>query len=402
MVDPLVEIEGLVEFDGRWPGTDAERRAAVHLKGRLEELGRETELEPIYVRPNFPVTYAVLALLAVAGSVVAIASPLTGAVLVLVAAVCTFGDLTGLFLVFRVLTPRRASQNVISREGGGKPGTLVLMAHYDAARTGYLFSRRSLERNAALGKVLRRSIGPFEPFFWSMLVILVCTLARLVGLKDLPLTVVQFIPTVALIASVPLLLDIALSGVVPGANDNASGVATVLRLAERFGASLRHFDVWVLFPGAEEGLLLGSRAWIKRHRKELDPSSTVFLNVDTVGHGTVRYVTKEGFVFPLGYHPTLLALCEEIDSPGARGVVLRTVTDGYSMRSAGFPAVSIACLNAMDYFPYFHQHGDVPEHIEPDALERAFTFCSDLIEAIDERIGPDLARGVDETVLSEG
>jgi hypothetical protein len=405
-IEPLLEIEELTDFDGRWPGTDAERRAALHLEEKLGRLGREAELEPIRIRPNFPVVYAVLAALAVVGSVVSVKSAIAGVVILLAVTVLTLADLTGTFMVFRAIVPRRASQNVISREDGGKAGTLVLMAHYDAAHTGAVFGRKAMERNAALGKTLHRSIGPFEPFFWSMVVVLICAVLRLIGFDDLPLTIVQFIPTVVLIASVPLLLDIALSGIVPGANDNASAVATVMRLAERYGGALDHFDVWVLFPGAEEGLLLGSRAWIRRHKKELDPGSTVFLNLDNVGYGTVRWVTKEGFVFPLAYHPTLVGLCEEIaeedERHGARGIVLRALTDAYSTRSAGFPSVSILCLNAMDYSPHYHQHSDTVENIEPEALERVFGFCCELIERIDDRIGPDLERDVEDTVLSEG
>jgi hypothetical protein len=397
-LDPQLEIQELVDFDGRWPGTDAERRAAVHLKEKLERLGRGAEIEPIQIRPNWPVAYALIAVAAVVGSVISVKLELLGVVLLLIATAAAFAELTLTFLAARALTGRRASQNVLSREESDKLGTLVLMAHYDAARTGAVFSRRSLERTAALQKAIKRPIGPFAPFVWSIVVILACALARLAGLHGLPLTIVQFIPTVLLIVSVPLLVDISLSGVVPGANDNASGVATVLKLAERYGGALEHFDVWVLFPGAEEGLLLGSRAWIRTHKSELDPRNTVFVNVDTVGHGTVRWVMKEGFVFPLSYHPTLLSLCEEI---GGRGVVLRTLTDGYSMRSAGFPAVSIVCLNAMDYVPTFHQHDDVPENVDPEALERAFGFCCELIEAIDARVGPDLVRAPDETVLSE-
>jgi hypothetical protein len=383
-VDPRREIQELVDFDGRWPGTDAERRAAVHLKEKLQRLGRHAEVEPIYVRPGWPLAYAILAALAIAGSVISVKSAIAGFAILAVVTLGALGDLTGTFQAIRALTPRRASQNVISKEDGGKPGTLVLMAHYDAARTGALFSNRAIERSAKLNRRLPRSIGPFEPFFWSLVLILVCTLLRLVGFDNLPLTIVQFIPTVLLIVAVPLLADIALSGIVPGANDNASGVATVLRLAERYGGgALQNFNLWVLFPGAEEGLLLGSREWIKRHRKELDPATTVFLNVDTVGYGTVRHVTKEGFVFPLAYHPKLVALCEEIgDSPG---LTLRTVTDGYSMRSAGFPAISIACLNELDYVPHSHQHTDTPEHIQPEALENAFAFCCELVDAIDQR-----------------
>jgi hypothetical protein len=377
----------------------------VHLVERLRALGREAELEPTRVRPGYPLTHIVHALLGIAGSVVAVKSPLIGALLVLFAAVSTFGDLTGSFFLVRRLTPGRASQNVVSREssdGGDKPGLLVISAHYDAARTGAVFSRRSLERTATLSKLIRRPIGPFAPFFWSLVVIFVCCLLRLISIDPLPLTVVQFLATVVLIVSVPLLADIALSGVVPGANDNASGVATALRLAERFGGSLEHFDILVLLPGAQEGFLLGMRAWLRRHKKELDRSSTVFLNVDTVGHGTVRWQTKSGFIFPLAFHPALLGLCGELgEEHKARGVTMRVIADAYAARSAGFPAVSIGCLNAMDYVPTHHQYTDTPENVDIDALDRAYHFCSDLIELIDERVGPDLARDTPETVLSE-
>ena len=38
MIDAREEIEALVGFDGRGPGTDAERRAAKHLSARLDHL----------------------------------------------------------------------------------------------------------------------------------------------------------------------------------------------------------------------------------------------------------------------------------------------------------------------------------------------------------------------------
>jgi hypothetical protein len=238
-------------------------------------------------------------------------------------------------------------------------------------------------------------------------VLLACCTIRLVGLEGFVLTVVQFVPTIVLIVAVPLFADIALSGVVPGAADNASGVATVLRLAERYGDDLDHFDVWVLLPGAEEGLLLGMRAWMRKHRRELDRARTIFLNVDMVGTGTVRYATKEGFVIAYAYHPTLIQLCRQIEEEdqdekryGARAMKSRTGTDATVARARGFPAISISCRNALDYEPHEHQATDTVENLDREALERAFGFCSELIELIDERIGPDLAES-GETELSE-
>jgi hypothetical protein len=128
----MEEVEALVAFRGRLAGTDAERRAARHLAGRLEELGREAEVERVDVWPAFHLTHALHALISIAGSLVSVASPPAGAALALVAIVSTFGDATGHFFLVRRLTGRRASQNVVSREDRGRRGTLVVFAHYDA------------------------------------------------------------------------------------------------------------------------------------------------------------------------------------------------------------------------------------------------------------------------------
>jgi hypothetical protein len=388
-VDAMQEIEALVEFDGRWPGTDAERRAAGHLERRLTELGRSAEVEPIAVYPNYAITHAIHALLGIVGSVLSVYTPVIGAVLVLLATVSAFGDLSGTFFLVRRLTGRRASQNVTSKEGGDKRGVLVLTAHYDAARTGTVFGRKAVERRATFGKLIRRGFGPFELFFWALFLILVCSVVRLIGFEGTPFTVVQFIPTVVLIASIPLLIDIALSDVVPGANDNASGVATVLRLAERYGGQLENFDVWVVFPGAEEALILGMREWITKHKGELDKENTVFLNVDMAGTGTVRWIEKEGLVLAMRYHPTLVEMCKEIGD--GRGMISRNTTDALAARAAGFPAITITSRNALDYAPNWHQMTDTPDRIELESLDRTYAFCSALLERLDESIGPELA-----------
>ena len=388
-IDPLQEIEDLVAFEGRWPGTDAERRAARHLEQRLQALGRDVEVEPASVHPNYPLTHAIHALVGIVGSVLSVTQPVIGLALVLFATVSAFGDLTGTFYVVRRLTGRRASQNVTSTEDGDKPAVVILTAHYDAARTGAVFGRKAVERRATFGKLIRRGLGPFEPFFWSLVVILVCTLLRLIGFEGTAFTVVQFIPTVVLIASIPLLIDIALSDVVPGANDNASGVATVLRLAERYGGRLEHFDVWVVFPGAEEALLLGMREWMRTHKRELDRERTVFLNVDIAGSGTVRWIEKEGLVGAMRYHPTLIEMCEEIGD--GRAMVSRNATDALVARAAGFPAITITSRNALDYAPHWHQPTDTPDRIELESLDRTYDFCCALLERLDDSIGPELA-----------
>jgi len=336
---------------------------------------------------------------AIAGSVASVSSPAIGAALVLGAAMSTYGDLTGRLFLLRRLTAKRASQNVVSTEGGEKPGVLVLLAHHDAAHTGGVFRPRSVARRAKVGARIRRPFGLAELFFAALVLLLACCLVRLFVGESTVLGVIQFFPTAALIASVPLLLDIVFGRIVPGANDNASGVATVLALAERFGGRLEHFDLWCVLPGSEEAQALGMREWVSRHRHDLDRARTLFVDLDKVGAGTVHYARKEGLVFPLSYDARLLGLCEEIgrEEPAgedprapARGYVARATGDAAAARARGLRAISVSCLNELGYPPQYHAPGDTPERIDDDALGDAYDFCCKLIERIDGELGPEL------------
>ena len=110
-------IRELCSFEGRGPGTDAERRAANMLAGRLRQVGRQAEIEPTFVHPQYAVVHLIHAALAIAGSVLATVQPAAGFALVLAAAASTYLDLNTRFYLVRSLLFRRASQNVVS------PGT---------------------------------------------------------------------------------------------------------------------------------------------------------------------------------------------------------------------------------------------------------------------------------------
>jgi Iap family predicted aminopeptidase len=122
--------------------------------------------------------------------------------------------------------------------------------------------------------------------------------------------------------------------------------------------------------------------------------STVFVNLDEVGTGNVRFTRREGLLLTVRSHVQLVGLCEEVAEDSeqeARGLVNRAASDGYAARSAGFPAVTITCRNALDYLPDHHRPTDTPERLDPDALDRALAFCSELIERLDAEVGPDLS-----------
>lgn len=335
-------------------------------------------MEPISVFPAWHLTHALHALLAIAGSVLAVDLPVLGAAIAALALASILGDATGAFHLLRRLTGRRASQNVVSEEDGGKPGTLVLVAHYDTARTGFVFGRR------------RPEVPPLAPLFWATALVVLCAALRIAGIEGRGLTALQFVPTVVLIAHLPLLVDIALSEAVPGANDNASGVATALRLADHHGGRLEHFDVWVVLTGAQESFALGMRELLKERRRDLDRTTTLFVNLDELGRGDPRFSRREGVLFTSRSHPQLRRLAAELadDDPDARAapLTLRSPSDAAAAQARGYPAITICARPAPDH----HLRSDTPDRLDEDSLERAFAFCSELIARLDEELGPAL------------
>jgi Peptidase family M28 len=382
-IDVFAEAEALVDgFGPRPPGSDAERRAAAHLAERLRALGRPAELEPFSVWPGWPLAYALHAGLAILGSVLAVSEPLIGFVFVLTATFLTLLDATATVPTTRRLLGRRMSQNIVSwGERDDAPGAIVLVAHYDSGRGGLVQSDDWRRRLAALGHAIKRRLSPLSPFVWSLLVVLGCCLLRLLGLSGGTLTVVQFAGTVGLVLAVPLLLDIALSTPDPGENDNASGVALALRLAER--AETRHLAVHVVLSGSQKAIAQGMQAFLRSSGADLSPETTFVLNLDQVGDGRVRYSRREGALLPLGSHARLAELCDEIaedeEEAGVGAIVNRSPSDGYAARAAGLPSITITCRD---------ERGYASRRLDEAALARAESFCLELIRRLDAELGP--------------
>ena len=87
---------GLAGFDGRGPGTDAERRAARWLLRELRAEGHRVHTESFWCRPNWALAHAWHAALALVGSLLSVSHPAIGAALLGAALLSMLADgLTG-------------------------------------------------------------------------------------------------------------------------------------------------------------------------------------------------------------------------------------------------------------------------------------------------------------------
>jgi hypothetical protein len=386
-------VRELCSFEGRLAGSDAERRAANRLAERLRGLGRRAEVEPTYVHPQSALVHAAHCLIAFAGSLVAISSPAVGFALVLFAATSMYLDLNYRLYLLRSLFFRRGSQNVVSP--GPNPrarARLVICAHLDAARSGAIYAPRRARLGAWLAQRSPVPLGPYRVVFWSLALLLPLLGARMAGFDSNVISVIQLLPTLVLLVAVFALVENEISEIVPGASDNASGVAAAISLAAELDADPpANLDVWVVLDGGEECQQEGMRRFVRAHRKEFDRANTFFLVIDSVGGGDVRFETSAGWLVSYAMDRRLVQLCTAIAEAEPRFTAAPLASgiagDSMPLRIARMRSIGITCRDADGITPRRHLPTDTAEAIDRGSLERAHGFALELIRRLDADLG---------------
>lgn len=156
---------------------------------------------------------------------------------------------------------------------------------------------------------------------------------------------------------------------VPGANDNGSGVCTLLEVARVLAQHPLTYQLVLAFFGAEEHLggptspsLIGSRAYAWEYQQQNLDNIGAVINVDMVGVGTNLYVGGVG--------PGADQLQERV-AQAARKLCLelriytgKRGSDHFHFGRVGIPAVRLQRLPA----PCRDTPADVPGNVETDAL----------------------------------
>ena len=203
----------------------------------------------------------------------------------------------------------------------------------------------------------------------------------------------------------------------PGADDNASGVAVLLELAEYFSKRKKELTCQLKFIalGSEEVGLLGSKAYVEKHQEEIKNCELVF-NIDTVGGSEGIYVEMRGdrenrakekgkSLFPeemvskagrdfgekwMLLHPSQVMynawipqwLKTAIEESGKElGYEINPSymmgSDHRSFALAGIPATGIAITGNKHHSPE-----DIPEQVNIESLQKAGRIVSRVIEKI--------------------
>jgi hypothetical protein len=380
--DDLLKLA--VEVGPRGACTAAEGRAATYIKGRFEEQGLEVATQEFSSITTYSYLYLIYFLVAIACGALSywlwfayFAAPVA-----VLNAIAFALDLET-FPVLSHILPHKKSKNLIGElpAENGKVG-LVVVAHYDSARSGLSFSPK-------LVKNFRLSFLMMVGSVLGVGVLCAVNLVLLLGVGRTNLGV--WIATMVFCAYllVPLVLmahrELAMD-YTPGANDNASGVVAMLALAEKVTEEESRLPgVMFVATGAEEVGTAGMIKFLKGHGRRI--RDALIVNLDNLGTGHLCFIDCEGMLFGHSSSPVLLWLAGKV-AEKKRLPVWRTgyrllSTDATPALARGYNAMSIMAFDDHGRLPNWHWQSDTVDNIDMENLEIARAFLWNLARKID-------------------
>jgi Zn-dependent M28 family amino/carboxypeptidase len=291
--------------------------------------------------------------------------------------------LNGPHVFRRLLREERRTVNVLAKAGDpDAEHTLVVLAHHDAAQTGIIFDQTAIRTFHERFPTVIPNIKTQPPQWWGAFAGPILGLAgALTGSRGLAKASLVFnLGTVGLVG------DMWRSETVPGANDNLTACAVLVALAEMLRESPRAIRVWLVSAGAEETLQDGIRGFMESHSGELDPQTTSFLCVDTVGSPRLMMLEGEGPAWMEDYDPglrdTVARVAEENGLALERGFRARASTDAIIPQRHGYKIANLSSVNDYHNLENYHLPSDTAENVNyetvAEAAKVAYALASEL------------------------
>jgi len=369
-------IEDLAALE-RGAGSPGEEVAAHRLRERFEQAGCTARVDEEEYYDGYARLHATLSAVGALAGLAALkgrARPL--AFLAGAAAAAAIADDCANWSRFarRALSEKRTTWNVVAETGDPDADhTLVVMAHHDAAPTGFVFDDSGQRIANDLAPDVIEAIDTALPMWWPVIAgPALSALGALTGRRGL--AGAGLVLSAGAAAS---FADIARDRIVPGANDNLTGVAVLMAVADSLQAEpVEGVRVLLASCGAEEVLQGGVYGFVERHLKPLDPSRTLVLNIDTVGCPRLILIEGEGPVvmedyFGPDFRDLVARVAEDAGVELRRGMRARTSTDAVVTSHAGYPTATIGSMNAWKGLDNYHKPTDVPENVDYATVEDA-------------------------------
>lgn len=355
------DVEALAAIERR-SASAGERRSAAWCARRLGEAGAvDVAVDPFRYQHSFGHAQAIQFAAAALGRPAALA------------ALASFElEYSGRAQPLRRLLPAGEGANVVGRlpARGRRRRTLVLVAHHDAAHTGLMWRPALAESGARASGRLPFSLLPE-----------LAMAAMAVGPRR-----ARPVARAVLALAAALSLEVTRGATVPGASDNATGVAAVLALVERLAAEPPAPDVETiaLLTGAEESGMGGMAEWMRTAGRDLDPATTLVLGLDTLGAGEPIVLRAEGPLWRVRYRDAELDLSDRgagiAGAPAPRRFRIGGWTDPALARLAGLSAISLLSLRGNSFSDY-HLPSDTPGRVDWASVRRCLDLAAGIVAA---------------------
>ena len=377
-------IAELASFD-RPSASEGERRAAGLIAAQLESDGCSAQIERERAHGTY---WWPLGLLTLASGLSALkGSRLLRSLVGAFTATALADDISGGSQWFRrAALPQSDTWNVVAEAGDAHASeTIVFVAHHDAANWSLLFSPKIPEfLGGRFPKQLERSHTTPPIMFPVFAGPLLTLLSGLSGSKLLR-RAAAFIS----LGSALTFAEIGSRSVVPGANDNLSGVAVLAGLARLLRLQpVKGLRVLLVSTGSEESFMEGMRGFANRHFRSLPPSSTKFVCIDSVGSPTLMQLEGEGMLrmadYDEAFKQQLSAAAAELDVELIRGLRFRNATDALISMQAGYPTLMLGSISQYKAPSNYHWPTDTAENVDYASVVDATLLCERLMRNLAE------------------
>lgn len=380
------DVEALASMS-RSSARSGERESASWLRRRLADVGvPDVQLEAYRYQPSYALAHGVHNVVGIGACRL---GGLTGGLLAAATLWSYEREVSGSSQWVRRLLPGGEGANVVARvrARSERSAAVVLVAHHDAANTGVVWNPRLVAAGGAR-HMRRRQVDPFmAPLEVALLL---AAAGSLLGRRSSLGRRARAVAAGILAVACAVDADVGRGETVPGACDNASGVAACLDLARAVCAEpLEHTEVVFVFPGSEEAGMGGMAAFLDRHGAGLGVDTFV-LGLDTLGSGTPIVCTGEGAMREQRYAERDVALVEHaaaiVGEPAPQRWRIGAWTDPVLAVHRGLRAASVLSMGP-GYFPHYHHPSDLPEAVDWESVAACARIAAGTIAAFAGQAG---------------
>ncbi len=357
-----------------------EEKAARYLDRFFRERGLDSQVTSFPSVRTFSLIYAIYYALSIIATVLFLRWPVV-AILLAWANLLFYVAEINTFHGIGALVARQRSHNIVARQAaaGEAKRTVIISAHLDSSRSGARFSPplvrvfryiflSGLTSIALIPALLTAGILIDRPIFWTL----------------------SFFLAVSLVAGLLLLLQRELFGrYTAGANDNASAVAVLGGVADYFAKNpARNCELYFVGTGSEESGIIGMTHFLKRYRDKL--LNPLFINLESLGCGQLKYVNSEGMFPALQADLYLRNLAEKAAHnkglPFTAGRFHTILTDNVAVLARRLPGLTLMGCGPGQLIPHWHQSSDILANVEEENLHQSAELVKEMIALIDQDI----------------